>query len=295
MEIWIFTLASAALVSAVSLVGGVGLLLREEFLRKIVTVLVGLAVGVLLGDVFIHLLPESLSEIQSPRLVSALILLGIFLFFALEKFVKWQHHHVVSQQDCDLGARSCAHMCLVGDAVHNFTDGMIIASSFLVSPVVGLTTTVAVIAHEIPQELSDVGVLFYGGYSTRRAVWLNYLCSLTVIPGALLTLLLSGWIDGVAVYLLPIAAGGFIYIAASDLIPQLQHKSPLRIEFAQTATMAVGVLLMAGVILLEERLEQHAKLADEAVLAAPRGPQVTGAMDDAAWASGSAARNDNGI
>lgn len=294
MEIWIFTLASAALISAVSLVGGVGLLLREEFLRKIVTVLVGLAVGVLLGDVFIHLLPESLKEIQSPRLVSALILAGIFLFFVLEKFVKWQHRHVVSQQDYDLGARSCAQMCLVGDAVHNFTDGMIIASSFLVSPVVGLTTTVAVIAHEIPQEISDVGVLFYGGYTTRRAVWLNYLCSLSVIPGAVLTLLLSGWIDSVAIYVLPIAAGGFIYIAASDLIPQLQQKSPLRIEFAQAATMAAGVLLMAGVIVLEERLEERALASAGANVSVTVEAQVTGSMGDAAWTM-PAARSANGL
>lgn len=265
MEIWSYAIAAAAAVSLTSLVGAVGLLIREAFLKKIVTALVGLAVGVLLGDVFIHLLPESFARAHSPQWVSVLILAGMMLFFALEKAVRWQHRHVVSREDFDLNARSCAQICLIGDALHNFIDGVIIASSFLVSPMVGVATSVAVIAHEIPQEISDVGVLCYGGYSTRRAVWLNYLCSLTVIPGVVITLILSQSLGDGTVYLLPLAAGSFIYIAASDLIPQLQRQLPLRLELAQVATMAIGVATMAGVIALEQRLE----LSKEPIAPAP--------------------------
>jgi len=251
IEIWTYSVIAAVAVSAVSLIGAVGVVMREDFLKKIVTMLVSLAVGVLLGDVFIHLLPEALEQARSPRSVLVFVLIGMLLFFFLEKVVKWQHGHAVGAEISAIGPRSCAQMCLIGDAFHNFIDGTILASSFLVSPAVGMATTIAIIAHEIPQEISDVGILLYGGYAIRRAVWLNFLCSLSVVAGAAVTLVLSSSVSGIALYMLPIAAGGFIYIAASDLIPQLQQHFPVRLELAQAAMVTVGVLLMAAVIVLE--------------------------------------------
>jgi zinc and cadmium transporter len=116
----------------------------------------------------------------------------------MEKVVKWQHRHVVGVNESVSQARSCAQLCLIGDTFHNFIDGVILASSFLVSPMLGLATTVAIIAHEIPQEISDVGILLYGGYSIHRAIWLNYLCSLSVVVGAVITLLLSSIVSEIA-------------------------------------------------------------------------------------------------
>jgi zinc and cadmium transporter len=255
METWIYSIAGAGLVSLLSLVGGVGLLLREAFLKKTVTVLVGLAVGVLLGDAFVHLLPEAVELTEAPRTVSVLVLAGVLVFFALEKIVKWRHSHALTVSKRGQNIRSYAHMCLIGDAVHNFVDGAIIASSFLVSPTIGIASTIAIIAHEVPQEIGDVAILVHGGFSTRRSIWLNFLCALTVIPGALCTLLFSLPFAAFAVYLLPIAAGGFIYIAASDLIPQLQEDVAPKMQFAQGAAIVAGLVFIAGALVLEERME----------------------------------------
>jgi zinc and cadmium transporter len=260
METWIYSIAGAGLVSLLSLVGGIGLLLREAFLKKTVTVLVGLAVGVLLGDAFVHLLPEAVELTEAPRTVSVLVLAGVLVFFALEKIVQWRHSHALTISKRGQDIRSYTRMCLIGDAVHNFVDGAIIASSFLVSPTIGIASTIAIIAHEVPQEISDVAILVHGGYSTRRAIWLNFLCALTVVPGVLCTLLFTLPFAAFAGYLLPIAAGGFIYIAACDLIPQLQEEVAPKMQFAQGAAIVTGLVFIAGALVLEERMEGRSEV-----------------------------------
>jgi zinc and cadmium transporter len=145
-------------------------------------------------------------------------------------------------------------MNLVGDAVHNFVDGILIAGSFLVDPVIGATTTFAIIAHEIPQEIGDVGALIYGGFSPRQAVLYNFYGSLSVVVGAIFTLILSQTAESSLFFLLPIAAGGFIYIATTDMMPALHDYSTLHHLFGQTAILAIGIGFMQSIVIIEHFL-----------------------------------------
>jgi len=250
MTVWISALGAALLIALLSLVGAAALLLPQKYLARGLTYLVSLAVGVLLGDAFIHLLPEAIEGTKSPTLVSSLTLLGIVLFFVLEKVVQWRHDHRLA----DATTKPLAQMNLIGDAVHNFIDGAIIASSFLVAPTAGWATTLAIIAHEIPQEVGDVGTLVYGGYTPRRAAWLNFLCALTALPGAGCTLLFGALAGDGVIYLLPVAAGGFIYIAASDLIPELHREPQLHRQIGQGVSICLGMGAMILVIAFESLL-----------------------------------------
>src|SRR3989344_8214498 len=178
---YIYAFASVAVVSLVSLIGVFALSLKEELMRKYVFTFISLAIGALLGDAFIHLIPEALEKSTNPTLTSLLVIVGILLFFILEKFLHW-HHHCEDKEKSDI--HPVGKLVLFSDGVHNFMDGMIIGASFLVSMPVGLATTLAVILHEIPQEIGDFAVLLHAGYTKRRALWLNFLSALTAVLGA---------------------------------------------------------------------------------------------------------------
>ena len=251
------TLAASLLVSAVSLSGVFALWLKAETLQRVIPYLVALAVGVLLGDAFIHLIPDAVNRQGSVSSVCLLTLAGVFSFFVLEKFVRWRHDHTLPSLEQTLetkGIRPLAKMNLLGDAIHNFVDGILIGGSFLVDPVLGFTTTLAIVVHEIPQEIGDVGALVYGGYTPKQALRYNFYCSLTVIAGALFTLALSSIAEASLVFLLPIAAGGFIYIAATDFIPVLHEHSSLSHLVGQTLIFAAGVGFMQLIVIFEHFL-----------------------------------------
>ncbi|MSR16940.1 MAG: ZIP family metal transporter, partial [Methylococcaceae bacterium] len=200
-------IGASLLVSFSSLSGLFVLWIKPEKLQKIVPYLVALAVGVLLGDAFIHLIPDAVARQGSISTVCLTTLMGIFIFFVLEKIVRWRHDHRVDFTDSETNViHPMAKMNLVGDAMHNFVDGVLIAGSFLTDPTLGVTTTFAIIAHEIPQEMGDVGALIYGGFSPKKAVLYNFYCSLTVVVGAIFTLFLSQIAESSLVFLLPIAA-----------------------------------------------------------------------------------------
>lgn len=254
MEIIIQTLIACFLISLCALTGMFAFALSIKQLKRIIPVLVALAVGVLLGDAFIHLIPDAVKRHGSVSDISLTVLIGIFGFFILEKLVRWRHDHQIQDQPQEKQILPLAKMNLMGDAVHNFVDGILIAGSFLVDPVLGLTTTLAIVIHEIPQEIGDVGALLHGGYTPREAVLYNFYCSLSIFPGALFTLLLSQTADSSLSVLLPIAAGGFIYIAASDLIPILHQRSSFPYLLAQTSAFAVGIVCMQSIVLLEQAL-----------------------------------------
>jgi zinc and cadmium transporter len=241
MTVWLYSILSVVLVSVLSLVGVVSLAVNKELLKKVVVTLVSLAAGTMLGDAFIHLIPEAFEHLSSNILASVLVLGGFLLFFILEKFIRWQHcHHV----DCSSHKEHLAPMNIAGDAVHNLIDGMLIGASYMVSIPLGIATTMAVVFHEIPQEIGDFGVLIYSGMKVKKALIINFLCSLTAVLGAVITLLIGQYFTSFIHILLPITAGGFIYIAGSDLIPELHHETDIVKSLRQLFLLVLGMLIM---------------------------------------------------
>ena len=245
--VWTYTLISVGIVSLLSLVGVVTLSLRPARLQKMLIFLVAFAVGALFGDVFIHLLPESFEKISGSLVTSLLVIVGFLIFFVLEKFIRWRHLGSVQTST----VRPVVTMNIVGDAAHNLIDGMLIAASFMVSVPIGVTTTVAIVLHEIPQEIGDFGILVNGGLSIRRALLFNLMAALMAFLGAIVTLLIGSRISNYGVYLLPVTAGGFIYIAGPDLIPELQQEVRLSNSMWQFGALILGVVVMAGLTVLE--------------------------------------------
>jgi zinc and cadmium transporter len=245
---WVYTLASVFIISIFSLAGILFILVKKEFLSKALIYIVSFSAGTLLGGAFIHLLPEAVKEMGFSIPLSLFVLFGIVLFFVLEKIVCWRHCHVPTSE---AHPHPLALMNLVGDGLHNFIDGMIIAGSFLVSVPLGISTSIAVIAHEIPQEISDYGVLVYGGFGRFRALMLNFVVSASAFLGAILVLTLSTKVSAISSFLVPFTAGGFIYIAGSDLIPELKKNiNPLG-SALQLFFLLLGILLMLALALFE--------------------------------------------
>jgi zinc and cadmium transporter len=235
-------------VSLLSLVGVAFISISEPRLKQIIFVMVSLAVGSLFGDAFIHLLPESFEKFESKAEGSLYVLAGIFLFFILEKFLLWRHQHILQGND---PIHPVGYMNLFADGVHNFIDGTIIGASYLVSLPVGIATTLAVIFHEIPHELGNFFVLLYAGFTKTRALFFNFLTGLFAILGTLLALLVGSRAEHFSLLMLPLAAGGFIYIAGSDLVPELNKEVELSKALVQLIAIAIGVGLMLLLTLVE--------------------------------------------
>jgi len=233
----IVILASVTVVSLVSLIGILFVGLKESFVGRILMALVGFSSGSLIGAAFIDLLPEALEE--AGQAVFYYVIVGIVFFFAMEKFLYWRHCH-----DGKCPIHIFAYLNLIGDGIHNFIDGTIIAAGFLVSYSLGYATTLAVVFHEIPQELGDFGILLYGGFGKKKALTYNFVLALTAVVGAFVTYFLASYIQGLAQFLVPFAAGGFIYIAATDLMPELHKKSSPRDSSFQLGTILLGLFLM---------------------------------------------------
>lgn len=247
MNIWVYTLISVLAVSLISLIGLFTISFGEQKLKKAVLFLVSFAVGALFGDALIHLLPESFDKIESKLTTSLLILAGIIIFFVLEKFIHWRHCHDIS---CEGHWHPVVTMNIVGDMVHNLIDGMVIAGSFSISISLGIATTIAVVLHEIPQEIGDFGIMIHGGLSVRKALVINFLSATTAILGALIVLILGNHITDLSIFLLPVTAGGFLYIAGSDLIPELKHETKIAASVGQLAAMVLGIGIMASLLLI---------------------------------------------
>jgi len=240
-EVWLYSIGSAILISLISLIGVFFLSFKEEQLRKILLYLVSFSAGALLGGAFLHLIPEIVEEAGFGMETALYLLLGIGLFFIVEKFIRWRHCHIPTSKR---HPHPFALMNLVGDGVHNFIDGLIIAVSYLVSIPVGIATTFAVAFHEIPQEIGDFGVLLHGGFTRKKALLMNFLTALMAVFGAIIALVLNEYVDGIINVLVPLAAGGFIYIAGTDLIPELQKEQDLRKSFVQLIFLILGVFVM---------------------------------------------------
>ena len=235
-----YTLASVVLVSLFSLVGIVLLLLKERILSYVVILLVSFSSGSLFGDAFIHLLPETVAEHGFTVAVSIFVLCGIAGAFVVEKIIHWRHVHYPDQAEIE----AFAYMNLLGDAVHNLLDGVVIAAAYAVDIRVGVATTIAILFHEIPQEMGDFGVLIHGGVSRKRALFFNFVTALTALAGAVVTILLIHFVNQVIVFLIPFSAGTFIYIAGSDLIPQLHKEKAVRNSLLQLLFFSLGIAIM---------------------------------------------------
>ncbi|MFZ2189571.1 MAG: ZIP family metal transporter [Candidatus Magasanikiibacteriota bacterium] len=257
MQAIIYSILSVIVVSLISLIGLASISLKEDRLRKILIYLVSFSAGALLADAFIHLLPEAVEESGFTLQVSIYILLGIGLSFVMEKIIHWHHCHHTHSNKCLEEHHNHAHivpfakMNLIGDTVHNFIDGLIIGGSYLVSIPLGLATTFAVILHEIPQEIGDFGILLHGGYTRKKALFLNFITGLTAVLGAVVAILVSGIIPHLTEFLIPFAAGSFIYIAGSDLVPELHKETNARKSTLQLLISILGVFVMMALLLLE--------------------------------------------
>lgn len=248
MNAWSYTFISVIIVSLISLIGVFFLSINESRLQRMLVFLVSLAVGGLFGDAIIHLIPESFEKLTGKLTAPLLLLAGIMLFFVLEKVIRWRHSHKLTSEQ---QLQPVVFLNLIGDGVHNFFDGMLIGASYLVSIPIGITTTIAVILHEIPQEIGDFGVLVHGGLTVKKALLFNFASALTAILGGLLILIIGPHVNNISLYLLPVTAGGFIYIAAADLISELHIEIGISISIRQVAFIALGFGLMALLVLLE--------------------------------------------
>ncbi len=247
-EVWIYTLASVFLISLVAFVGILSFPLQKKTLQNSLLFLVSFAAGSLLGGAFIHLLPKAIESSSSSITLSLFILLGIVIFFTIEKFLHWQHCHSI---DCDKHPKSLAIMNLVGDGFHNFIDGLIIGGSYLVSIPLGIATSVAVLLHEVPQEIGDFGVLLHGGFSRKKALFFNFLSALTAVLGAIIALVLFNYVEGLTRFLIPFTIGGFIYIAASDLIPEVHKETDKVRSLMSLFSFVLGIMVMLALLIFE--------------------------------------------
>lgn len=245
----IATLISVFVISIVSLVGIFFIHFRRSNIQKLLFVLVSFAVGTLLGDVFFHLFPEIYTETQSPLFTGIYVLGGIFLFFCLEHFLHWHHYHNGILEGH--AAHPSAYTNIAADALHNFVDGLIIGASFLMSLPLGIATTLTIIFHEIPQELGDFSILINAGFSKAKALAFNFFSATFAIFGGLIAVLVGPSSESFAPALVAITAGGFLYLALSDLVPQLHKNIRLRHSVIRFFAALFGVAIMFALTFFE--------------------------------------------
>ncbi len=239
----LYILAATMINGLVAFVGAFSLFVKEKYLKKILLLLVAFSAGALLSGGLLHLLAESLEFLEADT-AFLIAIFGFSMFFVIERFLHWHHCH---EGVCDV--HSFTYMILIGDGVHNFIDGLVIAASFFVSIPFGIMTTILIIGHEIPQELGDFGALVHGGFDKRKALLFNFGSQLTAVAGGILGFFLGGeaWFTPL---LLPFAAGGFLYIAASDLIPELHKEADIRKSIVYFIFFSIGIAFMVSIKLL---------------------------------------------
>lgn len=253
----IYAFASVIVVSLISFIGILTLLLNQKVLNKSIFLLVSVAVGALFGDAIIHLIPEAFDNIQNPAIVSLFILIGIISFLVLEKFLRWRHSH---GYDCEY--KECDHekteatkpvglLVIASDSVHNFIDGMIIGISYLISIEIGIATTIAIILHEIPQEISDFALLIHAGFNKTKALLLNFVSSLSAVTGAIVVFAFGATTESFVPVMIAFAAGGFLYIAGSDLVPELHKTSNIKKSLQQFIAIIIGIAIMFALLAFE--------------------------------------------
>ncbi len=230
-------LIAVIIVSLISILG-IFIFMKEKIMKRALFLLVSFAAGTFLGVAFLDLLPEALEKGFTGS-IPIFILLGILSFFVLEKFLYWHHHHTGEEE-----VHGFTYLNIIGDGIHNFLDGAIIAISFMNSTALGIASTIAVIAHEIPQEIGDFAILIYGGFSKAKALVYNFLTALTAVIGALVTYFYSTAVESSNTYIIAFVVGAFTYIASTDLIPEIHKEKNLKKSFLQFVLMVLGIFLI---------------------------------------------------
>ena len=237
MTSFFWIVASGLLMSAIALVGSVALILQETTLKRLLLPLVALAAGTLLGGALFHMIPASVERRGNDLSIYVWIVIGFVLFLGLEQFLHWHHCHRAPSEH-----RPLTYLILIADGVHNFVDGLAVAAAFLVDIKVGISAWIATAAHEVPQELGDFGILIHGGWDKRQALIYNFLSALTFMVGGLVAYGASFTVD--VTFLVPVAAGNFIYIAAADLIPEIKREDSVQSNIVHFASFLGGLGLL---------------------------------------------------
>lgn len=238
MDVFWWILAGGIAMSAIALVGSTTLLLREDTLARILTPLVAFAAGSLLGGAFFHMLPASLEAGVAPDRVFGWTMAGFVLFFAMEQLLHWHHSH----REIADPHLPVTWLILIGDGLHNFLGGLGVAAAFLIDVRVGVMTWLAAAVHEVPQELGDFAVLVHGGWEKRRALLFNLFSGLAFLVGSLVAWSVADRLE--VGFLLPLAAGNFIYLGASDLVPEVKGHEQIAKTLANSAAFVAGLLLL---------------------------------------------------
>ena len=238
MSVLLYIIIASFLITCCVWVAILFLYFRKETLKKITLFLISLSAGVLMGGAFLHLLPEASLQMSIDKLFLITLIAFIFFFF-MEKVLHWRHCH---KGHCEI--HTFGYVNLLGDALHNFIDGLVIAGAFLINVNLGVATTLAIAMHEIPQEIGDFGVLIHAGFKKKQALIINYLIALTVVLGGIVGYFLSFYIENIIPYLLPFAAGGFIYISASDLMPEIRKEPKLSRSISSFIIFILGLVIM---------------------------------------------------
>ncbi len=238
-----FIILFTFLVSLISFIGALSLFLKEKLLNKALLGLVAFSAGTLIGGAFLHLLPEAISEfgVDESSILNIFLytLFGFVGFYILENYINWHHHHSLSHPEI----KTFSYLILFSDALHNFIDGLIIAASFLTDFSLGIVATSLIVFHEIPQEIGDFAVLVYSGFGRWRALFFNFFSGLTAVLGGLIGYFLIGFSGTLNIVFLPLAAGAFIYIGSSDLIPEIKDKTDPQKSVINFLIFLSGILL----------------------------------------------------
>lgn len=238
MDKLIYIIASTFLISLASLIGVFTISIKQKVLTKYLLFIISLSAGALMGGAFLHLLPEASEKLDS-QLMFPIVLISFIVFFLIEKILHWRHCH---NGHCDV--HTFGYMSLFGDAFHNLIDGLMIAATFLIDIRLGITTSLAIALHEIPQEIGDFGVLLYSGFSRKKALLANFLVALTSVLGGFIGYFLFFHVENITAYLLPFTAGGFIYIAASDLLPEIRKELNFKKSMISFSIFILGIIIM---------------------------------------------------
>ena len=238
-NIILYSFLSVFIISLISFVGALFFLLKDKVFKEVLIYFVSFSIGAMLGAAFFHLIPEAL-ELEANTLFW--ILIGFLFSFVLEKFIKWRHCH--NPEHFSGNIHPFAYINLAGDMVHNFIDGVIVTASYIISIPLGLSTTLAVIMHEIPQEVGDFAVLLHGGFSKKKALFLNFVTALSAVLGVGIAFIVGPENTQFTSILIAFAAGNFIYIAASDLIPELHKETKISKSLIQFLFIILGIVIL---------------------------------------------------